>query len=220
MLIFEIPGQFRIVYVHEDSAGMRGYYGNASRGVVPICLDAKNHEDASQIQTPVYVQYRSPDWRNDLPWKHVPMSLELFRAFLESPQAELDYLQRSGQRVGIFPGLLTALLTAPKEVLQQNLDNAIAAAQAPSPWKALHRHSADANKPLWACVYEPFKSEDSYSVCRLVYSGYAWYHESGELADAPEYFAEIDAADTTAPSVGDSAPTPPPVCVFPWRPWF
>lgn len=208
MLLYEIPGQFRIVYVHDHREGPQAFCGNAKEGVARIGQTRPTYEEAETVVTPVYVQYRSPTWRIALSWDHVPMTMELFEAFIRSGANDQALLDSSGRRAGIRSELMTTLRAVPKEELEQKLAQAIAAAAALAPWKEAHKHSPEPGQLVWACVYDDITDSQKYEVTRLAYSGYAWVQECGSLAVAPDYFAETE-----------EAPMTPPVRVLPWRPW-
>jgi hypothetical protein len=219
MLLYEIRGQFRIVYVHDHREGPQAFCGNATEGVARIGQTRPTYEEAEAIVTPIYVQYRSPAWRLELSWDHVPMTLELFEAFINAEEGDQAFLDSSGRRAGIRSELMATLMAAPKDELKQKLAQAIAAAAALAPWKEAHKVSPEPYQLVWACVYDDITDSPQYEVTQLMYSGDAWFHECGALAVAPDYFAEITPSDATAAEEGSSAPTPPPVRVFPWRPW-
>lgn len=219
MILYEIPGQFRIVYVHDDRAGTQAFYRDATRGVMRIGHILPTHEEAEAISTPIYVQYRSPEWRLALSWDHVPMTLELFEAFINSENDDWEMLESSGRRAGIRSELMATLRAAPRDKIVEKLGQAMAAAAALSPWKEAHKESPEPNQTVWACTYDDMQSSQQYEVDRLVYSGDSWFYECGALAAPPDYFAEIDAVAAEGQDASTSAPTPPPVRVFPWRPW-
>jgi len=219
MLIYEIPGQFRIVYVHDHREGPQAFCGNATKGVERIGQTLPTYEEAETVVTPIYVQYRSPTWRHELSWDHVPMTLELFKAFIRAEGDDQATLENSGRRAGIRSELMATVWAAPREELEQRLAQAIAAAAALGPWKEAHKDSPESGQVVWACVYDDITDSPQYEVTRLMYSGDAWFHECGALAVAPDYFAEIALTDAAAAVEEGSAPTPPPVHVFPWRPW-
>jgi hypothetical protein len=219
MLIYEIPGQFRIVYVHDHREGPQAFCGNATQGVERIGQTLPTYEEAETVVTPIYVQYRSPTWRHTLSWDHVPMTLELFEAFIRAEDDGYAILESSGRRAGIRSELMATLMGAPKEEIEQKLAQAIAAAAALAPWKEAHKESPEPGRVVWACVYDDITDSPQYEVTQLAYSGDAWFHECGALAVAPDYFAEMDSAPAEGQAESMSAPMPPPVRVFPWRPW-